>query len=602
MVFVEQFHIRVALLVGAVGMFVLLRKPLQYPEKPGSKGFAVVAVAMAFWLGSSGLSYFVAGLRPTLVLYSILLFSITVCFVGWALMAFEFTTGRLPSGPVLAVLGGIVVGHLLALATNFVWLHEFVYLRSVTVENAVLVPARGPGFWIHALLVYAFIAFSAALFVIEGVRSSGLRRQQAAVLAVAPFPGLGANVVWHTGALDLTFDPTPAGIAVGGLFLTWALYRAEFLEVAPIARQTVVEEMPDAVVTVDEKDRVVDWNDAALDVFGIEEPAVGTSLWRFFEAAPTEVRIELLAAGQSETQVAFELDGRERHFSILSSPIDVGQTERLGRVLVIREITAIKRREQQLLRQNEYLDEFASVVSHDIQGPLMEIKGSADAVAKTGETDHIEHVLDAADRMERLVDDLLRLARTGQQIENPEPVDIGSVATAGWQRVWSADAAFVVDDDHTILADPDRLQQLFENLFHNAVEHGSTSSRTWSGDAVEHGGPGVRVRVGTLRDGFFVEDDGPGIPQEEREQVFERGYTSSEDGTGLGLGIVRQIVRAHGWTILVTESEAGGARFEITGVEMPEQEPSERSSREPSERSSREASERSRTDATSESP
>ena len=552
MVFIDQFHIRVALLVGAIGMLVLLRKPLQYPGKPGSKGFAVVAVAMAFWLGSSGLSYFVPGLQSTLVLYNILLFSITVCFVGWVLMAFEFTTRRLPSSSALLALGAVVVVHLLALVTNFVWLHEFVYLRTVTVENAVLVPVRGPGFWIHALLVYVTITFSTGLFVIEGVRSSGLRRQQAAVLAVAPFPGLGANLVWHTSALDLTFDPTPAGIALGGLFLTWALYRADFLEVAPIARQTVVEEMPDAVVTVDEADRVVDWNDAALDVFGIDDPAVGTSLWRFFASVPPEVRIELLAAGQSETQVTFELDGRERHFSILSSPIDVGQAERLGRVLVIRDITAIKRREQQLLRQNEYLDEFASVVSHDIQGPLMEIKGSADAISKTGETDHVEHVLNAADRMERLVDDLLGLARTGQQIENPEPVDVGGVATAGWQRVWSADAGLVVDDAHTILADPDRLQQLFENLFHNAVEHG---------------GSGVEVRVGTLPDGFYVEDDGPGIPAEEREQVFERGYTSSEDGTGLGLGIIRQIARAHGWTILVTEGEAGGARFEITGVE-----------------------------------
>ena len=549
---VEQFHIRLVLLIGAVGMFVLLRKPLQYPEKPGSKGFAVAVVAMSFWLASSGLSYFVPDLRATLVLYSILLFSITVCFVGWILMAYEFTTRRLPSRPALLALGGFVVVHLLALGTNFVWLHEFVYLRTVTVHEAVLVPARGPGFWIHAVVVYVLIALSTLLFVVEGFRSSGLRRRQAAVLAAAPLPGLGANLVWHTGAVGLTFDPTPAGVAVGGLFLTWALYRADFLEVAPIARQTVVEEMPDAVVTVDEADRVVDWNDAALDVFGVDDPAVGTSLWRFFEAAPTEVRVELLAAGQSETQVAFELDGRERHFSILRSPIDVGQAERLGRVLVLRDITAIKRREQQLLRQNEYLDEFASVVSHDIQGPLMEIKGSADAIAKTGETAHVEYVLDAADRMERLVDDLLRLARSGQRIENTEPVDLGGVSTDAWQRVWSTDAEFVVDADVTILADPDRLQQLFENLFHNAVEHG---------------GPGVQVRVGTLPDGFSVEDDGPGIPLEEREQVFERGYTSSEDGTGLGLGIVRQIVRAHGWTILVTESETGGARFEITGVE-----------------------------------
>ena len=110
-------------------------------------------------------------------------------------------------------------------------------------------------------------------------------------------------------------------------------------------------------------------------------------------------------------------------------------------------------------------------------------------------------------------------------------------------------------EDLTFTADETRLQRLFENLFRNALDHG---------------GPDVTVTVGVLpdRSGFYVSDDGPGIPEDERESVLEPGYTTHEEGTGFGLAIVSEVVTAHGWEIQVTESDAGGARFEIRGVEI----------------------------------
>lgn len=77
--------------------------------------------------------------------------------------------------------------------------------------------------------------------------------------------------------------------------------------------------------------------------------------------------------------------------------------------------------------------------------------------------------------------------------------------------------------------------------------------------------------IGKRDGGFYVEDDGPGIAEDEREQVFEAGYSSSHHGTGFGLSIVQEIVEAHDWDIRVTDSSDGGARFEITGVEYVDQ-------------------------------
>jgi signal transduction histidine kinase len=112
-------------------------------------------------------------------------------------------------------------------------------------------------------------------------------------------------------------------------------------------------------------------------------------------------------------------------------------------------------------------------------------------------------------------------------------------------------ATLEIDTSRGVEADQSRLRQLLENLCHNAVEHG---------------GEDVTVSVGTVDDGFYVADTVPGIPESDRKKVFESGYSTGEDGTGFGLRIVEEVVDAHGWDIRVTDSDQGGARFEITGV------------------------------------
>jgi signal transduction histidine kinase len=134
---------------------------------------------------------------------------------------------------------------------------------------------------------------------------------------------------------------------------------------------------------------------------------------------------------------------------------------------------------------------------------------------------------------------------------------VDAVVTEAWRSVRADGAALRAGDVGTAVADADRLQQLFENLFRNAVTHC---------------GEDVTVEVGALGaddgavTGFYVADDGPGIPPAERDRVLEPGYTTAVDGTGLGLPIVLEIADAHGWRVDVTESSSGGARFEFTGV------------------------------------
>jgi len=220
-------------------------------------------------------------------------------------------------------------------------------------------------------------------------------------------------------------------------------------------------------------------------------------------------------------------------------------------------------REAELRRQNERLDRFTSVVSHDLRNPLSVAKGYLDLARESGDADDFDRVESAHERMSDLTEDLLALARGGTAVEDATELDPGTVARDAWDHVDTGDASLTVADDlPTLHGDRSRLTQLFENLFRNAVEHAASGSD----DAVS-------VTVGPLSDrpGFYVADDGPGIPEDRRESVFDHGVSfDDEGGTGFGLSIVADITRAHGWAVSATEGVAGGARFEFeTGVLTP---------------------------------
>ncbi len=211
----------------------------------------------------------------------------------------------------------------------------------------------------------------------------------------------------------------------------------------------------------------------------------------------------------------------------------------------IRQRAAVREAE----RQSERLEQFASVVSHDLRNPLSVAQGRLRAAFTTGDAEHLQEVDSALTRMDELIEETLSVARSGTQVEDPYEVPLVELASEAWTVVETDDATYETVGDRTLQVDPARAKQLFENLYRNAIEHGRED---------------VHIRVGPCDGGFFVADDGPGIPEDERNEVLEQGYSGSEDGSGLGLAIVRAIADAHGWQVAVTESEDGGARFEFT--------------------------------------
>ena len=283
-------------------------------------------------------------------------------------------------------------------------------------------------------------------------------------------------------------------------------------------------------------------------------------------------------------------EGRQERWLLHQShPIEEGRLAG-GR---IEQYTDITERETELERRNERLDEFTTVVGHDLRNPLQVAEVNIDIARNEFDSERLERVARSVVRMRELVDDLLELAQSSESVAELEPVSLSALAEACWDTVATEDARLVVETDARFRADPGQLKRLLENLVHNAVDHGSRTPRSQTHEDADEQGPtsgnsrdgadggartdstdgagyAVTVTVGTLADGtgFYVADDGSGIPEGERESVLEPGYSTDRNGTGFGLSIVREICRAHGWTLEITESDAGGARFEVGGVDL----------------------------------
>ena len=445
----------------------------------------------------------------------------------------------------------------------------------------VMTYTPGPWFLVHAAYSYGVALIGTGWIVTRFLKlqTGGYFPKQTVSVLISVAVILGLNVAYNLGLTVVEW--TPIGGALWAIIFTVAVSEYRMFDLSPLARDVAVENMESGLVVTNADGEIVDVNDAGARTLGrATDELIGRRLDDvFFTSMET---IEEILAGESSTKTV-DVQGDERRcYDVTVSPISIPSDDDIGRVITFDDVTERVERKQQLEaqkesleRQNEQLDKFASVVSHDLRNPLSTTDGwleIADDAVSGDDPDldeaemALENIEQAHERMETIVDGLLRLARAGRSVEASETVSLGEVAETAWEHATVDDCELESHLSAGIMvkADRDRLLQVFENLFRNAADHNQS---------------GVTLEIGVLdgaesntdggdRSGFYIEDDGRGIPEEAREEIFEHGYTTDSDGTGLGLSIVQDIVAAHGWRIDATTGDDGGARFEISGVDI----------------------------------
>ncbi len=475
-------------------------------------------------------------------------------------------SGRNPlTSRVCQFAGGIYV--LLVLLVLTAPFHEL-YWASVTFLVAPFphfAVEYGPG-WLAAV-VYSVGAVAVLLYYFAELyfRSRRQHRRLVVILALGSVCGFVPVALSMFDLLIPTYEYLSFVGSIQGLTIGYVAIRFGSANLSSVAREETLDYLVDPYLALDSEFRLVDFNTASSQLLDeLDANRLGEPLAAVFPALADNLKTDGGIDAPDEP-VTFEVDGSPRHYALDVSPITDWRSTRCYAV-VLNDVTELEATRRQLEAKNEKLDAFAGTVSHDLRNPLSVISGRLKLARRDCDSEHLDHIADAHQRMEELIEDLLVLAREGQEISDPEPVDLGAVAEQAWRSVEADAGSFAIETDRTVLADRSRLQQLLENLLRNCVEHGTDSTAT--SDDAEGDDPPLRITLGELDDGFYIEDTGPGIPEADQETIFEAGYTTHDDGTGFGLSIVEQIATAHGWTIRATDGSAGGARFEITGVEQ----------------------------------
>ena len=310
--------------------------------------------------------------------------------------------------------------------------------------------------------------------------------------------------------------------------------------------RTLLEALSDGVVAADERGAIVSANAAARRLLGYRPSESLPPLGELFHDRPHRALMrEVLAGGSIERR---ELDLNNRTVVVSARPL-----EARGTLLVLSDITDLRRLET--IRRD-----FVANVSHELKTPLTAIAGYAETLVGESRSTFAATILANAQRMQRLVDDLLDLSRieSGGWRPEPAPVNVESAARDAWEpfaeRAAAQRVTFEIDGAlpaQTIEVDRDALRQVFTNLFDNALRHTP---------------PGGRIRVSAERTAdetvVRVSDTGSGISADHLPRIFERFYrvdpgrSRQEGGTGLGLAIVKHLVEAHGRRV-DAESELG---------------------------------------------
>jgi signal transduction histidine kinase len=540
-----------AVLTAILGWWTLART-----EMRARRPFGALMGVLSLWAVISAVGVFV----PNRSVHELLTVAWTAAALTtvftWLVFTVDYTNGdpianRYVRTFVPAYLGLLVV--ILTMPFHDMY-HESMLFRTEPFPHfeTTIGPGRG------VALLYTFAAVSLGIYYLLQlfINTRYQSRTQTFVLGGGVVLGVTPAVASILGVTPVpTHNHTVFGVSGFIIVVTYAVFRHSFTRLAPIARDIVVAEIEDPLFILDGDSRLVDYNNAAGRVVPtLGDSSIGT------EISTLVPKLDAVhTAADRPEELSLTVDGEPRYYSVRVSRVD-GQPSTRGHVVLLRDITERTERErelktarQELEQSNERLEEFASVVSHDLRNPLNVAQLRLELARENQDGDHLATVAEAHGRMETLIEDLLCLAQDGTDLGDRKRLSLAEFAHSCWHTVDTADTTLFVESDQTVRADPDRLRQLLENLLRNAVDHGPAD---------------VTVTVGGLPDGFYVADDGPGIDREERDRILERGYSTASGGTGLGLSIVETIATAHGWEIAVTESKKSGARFEFTGVDV----------------------------------
>ncbi len=436
--------------------------------------------------------------------------------------------------------------------------------------------SHGIWFWIGYISYSYLLLLLSVVYLISFIltHAKTFRTQAVVVLVGGMFP-------WVVSALYLSgrnpvpgLDLTPFSIMLSGIIAAYAILNFRFLDLVPVARETLVDVLPDGILALDSQNRIQDINRAAISILGIRNkdvigyPAVSSG----------SARVHLLNSiinNNPLVQIETGSNNETKTYHIIKQPV---KNQPGSRLVIISDITALKKTEKELIKAKEHAEEsdrlksaFLANMSHEIRTPMNGILGFTELLKMSDITSeqqqaYLDIIKKGGERMLNIINDIIDISKieSGQmqvyisrinineQIETLSSFFMPEAEAKGIQLKHKKELS---DDESVIRTDPDKVYAILTNLVKNAIKF------TREG-FVEFG---YEKKDGFLE--FFVRDSGMGIRPEQQEFIFERfrqgsdSLTRNYEGTGLGLSISKAYVQMLGGKIWFESDYGTGSVF-----------------------------------------
>ncbi|MCQ1537168.1 PAS domain S-box protein [Methanosarcina sp. KYL-1] len=534
-------------------------KAFNYRRVPFAKYFILIMLSMSLWSVNYAFEVGSLDIESKYLFARLQYLGIAFAPVAWFAFAAEYTgVARKFVRSYEKVLFVLPFLAIVSMLTNSLHgLHFEGYYLDASGGFPLLVFIHGPFFWIFYVYSFVLILLGIYFFIKQFVHLTVPYRAQAAIALTAACVPVFGNLlhIGDVGPFEF-FDPTPFSFTITGLILFWGTMQHEFLNIIPIARESVIESMNDGYIVADLSNSIVDINTAALGLAGKTRKEVfGKSLNELFGAEMDVFPEDILEEGFSR-EISLKSGSESRFFTLSVTPLTT-RDDAEGKLVMIHDITEIYRYQEALKQANKKINLMSNITRHDILNQVNVLSGYTELISEMLPQDVKEDP-----RIGKYLKNLNKGIETihSQIIFTRDYQELGVVSPT-WQSVSSAarEAAFafsgqgikfsIEENDLEIYADP-LLKKAFYNLFDNAKTHGERVSEIW----VSSRRAGEQVVI-------EIRDNGVGVPADMKELIFEKSVGKN---TGLGLFLVRGILSITGLEIKETGIEGEGARFEIT--------------------------------------
>jgi signal transduction histidine kinase len=480
-----------------------------------------------------------------------LLFAFAAAFF-WYVFAERYTGRQRHYAPRVIAASYFILVLILGLTNeshHLVWSHINTQVDSISLTADI---GKSIGHYLFTLSSYGF--YFTGIYYILSLINSARHIKGIAFVLLSPLSLVGVNLVPYFFEIPLSHVTTLTSLGATGCLIFAALaIERRLLDIQPIARQKVLAELVDPLLVLDQNKKIVDYNDAFIDLFGT--PTNSNEFDDEYPLLSNQIKFE------NETKTESNINLPEKDAIYTAKTISVTMADEItGYTILLRDVTELKNSVAEVERHNRHLQDFSDSAAHELRNPLALIKGYSESIQEETKKDkingeeirsHLSTIYDSTRRMNSILDDFLKTIQSAQSIEETYDIQFKKAVDTASKKIEVSGLTVHTPVNGIIIADPQRLHLLLKTILRFLSNTSNEDSE---------------ITTELRQNGFVIQTKRTNLNENLGNSLLQYGYTSKHDGQGLGLSIAKTLAETHYWEIEL-ETKEDRVRIMVTGAE-----------------------------------